>query len=284
MRTILLPLDGSVTDRSALETGLTVAKQFGAHLTALLTRMEMEDVPVYAHFATTSGFAVLAQTVRDHADARHEEARALVEEVAAKYGVPLATHPEEVGPTVALADPSGDPSFLIRRWAVVHDLVLYPRQSPGEGEELPAPAALKAILEHSGRPVLIVTDAVPARFSIIAIAWNGSEEGGRAVSAALPFLHLADRIVVLTVATSKTRVAEAERLRDYLLRHGLEAEIATRTGLGSVGDALMRGATEHGANLLVTGCYTHSRVRQSLFGGVTHHLLENCRLPMLMAH
>lgn len=100
MRTILLPLDGSVTDRLALETGLTVAMQFGAHLTALLTRMEMADVPVYAHFATTSGFAVLAQAVRDHADARHED---------------------------------------VRHRAVVHDLVLYPRQSLAKDEELFGP-------------------------------------------------------------------------------------------------------------------------------------------------
>jgi nucleotide-binding universal stress UspA family protein len=284
MRAILLPLDGSKADRWAIETGMTVAASVGAHVTVLLPRLEMAEVPLYAHYATASGFAVLVQNVRDQADAKYEDAKRLIEEVGALRGIPLSTRPDDAGPTASLESPSGDPEILIRRWAAVHDLVLYPRRSRESDEALPAPLGLKSLLEYSGRPVLIATDEVPTRFAKVAIAWNGSAEGAQAVTAALPFLRLADRIVVLTVATSKTGAAEGERLRNYLLRHGLDAEIAARTALGSVGDALMRAATEHGADLLVTGCYTHSRVRQSLFGGVTHHLLENCRLPMLMAH
>lgn len=283
MRTILLPLEGAATDRWALETALTVTRPLGAHLTALLPRMEMADVPG-AHFATNAGFSVLVQNVRSQADLRQEEALRLVEEVAEAQGVPLATRLDEPGPTVSLAGPSGDPSVLLERWAAVHDLVLYPRHSRGPNEALPAPPELKGLLERCGRPVLLVTDSVPARFATVAIAWNGSAEGAQAVTAAFPFLHRAERILVLTVATSKTEAAEGERLRDYLLRHGLEAEVVARTTGGPVGAELAAAASEHGADLLVTGCYSHGRMRQRLFGGVTHHLLENCRVPMLMAH
>jgi nucleotide-binding universal stress UspA family protein len=32
------------------------------------------------------------------------------------------------------------------------------------------------------------------------------------------------------------------------------------------------------------GAYTHSRVREMIFGGVTEHALASARLPVLMVH
>jgi nucleotide-binding universal stress UspA family protein len=32
------------------------------------------------------------------------------------------------------------------------------------------------------------------------------------------------------------------------------------------------------------GAFSHSRVRQMIFGGVTKHLMENTMLPVLMAN
>jgi nucleotide-binding universal stress UspA family protein len=37
------------------------------------------------------------------------------------------------------------------------------------------------------------------------------------------------------------------------------------------------------ADLWVMGAFSHSRMRQMIFGGVTKHLLENNTLPVLMA-
>ncbi len=39
-----------------------------------------------------------------------------------------------------------------------------------------------------------------------------------------------------------------------------------------------------GADLLVKGAYTQSRLRQMIFGGPTRYLLEHANLPMIMAH
>jgi len=36
--------------------------------------------------------------------------------------------------------------------------------------------------------------------------------------------------------------------------------------------------------LIVMGAYTHSRVRQTLLGGVTRHALAHAKVPVLMAH
>jgi nucleotide-binding universal stress UspA family protein len=39
-----------------------------------------------------------------------------------------------------------------------------------------------------------------------------------------------------------------------------------------------------GSDLLVMGCYGHSRIRERVFGGVTRWLLTRLPVPILMAH
>jgi nucleotide-binding universal stress UspA family protein len=34
----------------------------------------------------------------------------------------------------------------------------------------------------------------------------------------------------------------------------------------------------------VKGAYTHSRLRQMIFGGATSHILATAEIPVLMAH
>ena len=46
---------------------------------------------------------------------------------------------------------------------------------------------------------------------------------------------------------------------------------------------LLRQAVGCGADLLVMGAYTHSRLRQLILGGVTRHVLENAALPVMMS-
>ena len=51
-----------------------------------------------------------------------------------------------------------------------------------------------------------------------------------------------------------------------------------------IGTGLLRVARAERATLLVMGAYTHNRVRQLLFGGVTQHILTTAGLPALLAH
>jgi nucleotide-binding universal stress UspA family protein len=39
-----------------------------------------------------------------------------------------------------------------------------------------------------------------------------------------------------------------------------------------------------GADLLIKGGYTQSRLRQMIFGGATNHILNEAQIPVLMAH
>jgi nucleotide-binding universal stress UspA family protein len=39
-----------------------------------------------------------------------------------------------------------------------------------------------------------------------------------------------------------------------------------------------------GADLMVKGAYTQSRLRQMIFGGATRQIINEAKIPVLMAH
>ena len=90
--------------------------------------------------------------------------------------------------------------------------------------------------------------------------------------------------MVLRQAEGGPASADAPAMADYLAWHGIKASAVTaRRAQTGVGAQLLSEATAQG-DLLVMGAYTHSRVRQMVFGGVTEHVLANARIPTLMAH
>jgi nucleotide-binding universal stress UspA family protein len=51
-----------------------------------------------------------------------------------------------------------------------------------------------------------------------------------------------------------------------------------------VGELLLSRAADVGADLLVMGCYGHSRLREYMLGGVTRTVLQAMTVPVLMSH
>jgi nucleotide-binding universal stress UspA family protein len=51
-----------------------------------------------------------------------------------------------------------------------------------------------------------------------------------------------------------------------------------------VPEEILKAAGEFGADMLVLGCYGHSRLRETVFGGATTRILRDMTLPVLMAH
>jgi len=52
----------------------------------------------------------------------------------------------------------------------------------------------------------------------------------------------------------------------------------------SVGETLLARVRHVHADLLVMGCYGHSRFREFILGGVTRQVLEEMNIPVLMSH
>ena len=166
------------------------------------------------------------------------------------------------------------------------DLIVIGR--PGSGRDEPRVATVESALFDSGRPVLLVPPSAPKAATLgetIVVSWNGSTETARAVSFAMPFLIKARRVVVLTVKGATVEGPSGEEIAAMLRLHGVAASDLTHEDeRRSPGATILAQARELGADLLVKGAYTQSRIRQLIFGGATRHILENTELPILMAH
>ena len=142
----------------------------------------------------------------------------------------------------------------------------------------------------AGRPVVIVPNygrhERPPR--IVTVAWNGSREAARAVADALPLLQQAEAVNVLTVRDGRplpeghlpdTEIAAA------LARHGVKVDLADIVATEyTIGEEIRVRAIDRGADLIVMGCYGHSRMREFALGGVTRHMLREMTMPILFSH
>ena len=107
----------------------------------------------------------------------------------------------------------------------------------------------------------------------------------RAVAAAIPLIQRSEGVVILSADSDKTSSDIAPKLADYFNWHGVTAEIRSMKESGAqIGAALLAESAVVGADMLVMGAYTHSRMRQLILGGVTRHILAEATLPVLMAH
>jgi nucleotide-binding universal stress UspA family protein len=70
----------------------------------------------------------------------------------------------------------------------------------------------------------------------------------------------------------------------WLQRHGIAARTHRGDPGANVAAALADLAAESGADLVVMGCYGHSRLREQVFGGVTRSTLARLAVPVFMAH
>ncbi|HEY8873231.1 MAG TPA: universal stress protein, partial [Stellaceae bacterium] len=49
------------------------------------------------------------------------------------------------------------------------------------------------------------------------------------------------------------------------------------------GESFLKEAMAAGADLMLKGAYTRSRLRQMIFGGATRHIIMEAKIPVIMA-
>ena len=106
---------------------------------------------------------------------------------------------------------------------------------------------------------------------------------------ALPLLKKADDVKVIWIDpqgdSDTVGDLPAADLCAALARHGVKCEeTASVSPKLSVGETLLFEATKFGWDMLVMGCYGHSRLREFILGGASRHVLQNMTLPVLMSH
>ncbi len=283
IRKLLLPLTGTAAGEAALSIALQVARRFNAHVSALHVRVDSRDVAPLAGEGLSGAMIeeMMRATEKESTD-RSAAVHALFDRFVTQHGVTLSAPRRGEGATASFEVVTGREDDLIAQLARLADLTIVPH--PSSGDEVSSSDALHAVLFDSGRPVLIAPHVAPSSIGErICVAWNGTGESAAAVQGALPWLQRAGSVRILHADEYQRRGPLAPDLARYLLLHGVQAEIAQfRPIEREVGRGMLAAAGEFGADLLTMGAYSHSRLRQLILGGVTRHVLENARIPVLM--
>ena len=285
MRGILVHVDEHRALHSVLMCALLAARRFDSQIDGLHAR---PGAPRIIPVAPEGAFIPASEIVEDLERADRDLDRQLRERFDAfmrEHGVPA----------VASVLPGAEVAAAWRDEAVAgyealgstgraYDLIAVARPLPGAA--VPSMNALEAALFESGRPVLIAPPTPPGKLGdIVVVAWNGSTETARTIALAMPFLAKAETVVVLSVEDGMVPGPTGGEIAHGLMRNGIAAKTQQiRAGDRAVGAAILDQCRELGADLLLKGAYTHSRLRQMIFGGATSHILGAAELPVIMAH
>ncbi|MBI3707252.1 MAG: universal stress protein [Proteobacteria bacterium] len=284
LKTILAPVSGGEGDAAVLAAAEALARRFGAHVVVLHAKGDARDaVPFLGEGASGALIEQIMVAAQRDADGRAERAKAAFTAWRDKAGL---TTSSGNGGSVTWREETGAEDEWVSRLGRLSDLMVLP--CPGGSGSVASTITLEAALLDTGRPVLAVPMAgFAGRLGDgpIVIAWNGSAQASRAVAGALELLAAAPRVVIVAAREGKSVNPDAAGLADYLSWHGVKAEATTpMVKSTSVGAQVLSDAAALGAGLLVMGAYTHNRLRQMVFGGVTRHVLAHATLPVLLAH
>jgi nucleotide-binding universal stress UspA family protein len=179
--------------------------------------------------------------------------------------------------------PCEDVAALLR-CARAHELIVVGRSAFGNSLSL---NLLDLLVTECGRPILIAPPKPqPISFDTVAIWWKDHVAAARAVSVAMPVIAVAKRVVVLTAEEGGHSYAEtAAELAKQFGWHGVEANhrVLPKNGMPAI-DSLWAASVAEKAGLVVMGAYSHSRMRELVFGGCTQSVLERAALQVLLQY
>ncbi len=268
MKTILLHCNEDDAFKDRLAVALDVARAFDAHLTCL----HVTPYNAYMGFDPVGG-AMLSGSLLQDLRARETAFRSATEAHLAR---------EDVRWDWEAAD--GDPGMTLVRRAALADLVVVSQVRPGGAGLGKPPPLADDVVVHAGCATLVVPQGCgqfdPTGTAVV--AWNGSPEAAHAIRQARALLTLAASVHLVVVGEDGADFPQMDA-NAYLSRHGIACDVHT-LGKGRADEILLQFAREKGASMLVMGAYGHSRLRETVIGGVTRHMLTRADVPLVMGH
>jgi nucleotide-binding universal stress UspA family protein len=270
IRSILVNVDLETADSTSLKYAIDLARKLDAELIGVAA-----DEPNLAFVGAEIGtaapdFYVIERTaIEKRLDEAAAQFRAIVPaSVKSQWRAFLANPIEALIDTASRVDlivtgATSSPTFQERRKLNLGELVI-----------------------RAGRPVIDVANgAASAATDRAVIGWKDTREARRAVADALPLLKLAKEVTAITV--SEGGLGEQSSLDDlaaWLKGHGISAKIELIQNKEGFDDVLETTAISRQTDLLITGGYGHTRVREWLFGGVTRNLLKTDTLTRFLSN
>lgn len=275
IKTVLCILDVNQF-KNDLKGAVDFCQTHGAHLTALI--VSMGGTPPHSAYDALS-ITKLNERQReiDSLTEKASDIRSQLSGNIASYDV------QEVYTEFPWADED------IADRALYADLVLIGPQAAGN-EELQQ-RVIDGALFQSPTPVLVNASGKTLQFAskVILLAWDSSEEAARAARQSIDLLQAAGKVHVTIVDPLAPQSVNGKQpgadIAVFLARHGVNVGVdCIASGGRLVDETLRQHAVDIGADIIVMGAYSHLRLRERLFGGVTRSMLEDSDIPLFLAH
>lgn len=267
---VMVPLHLGAGAEDRVKLALSIAERFGSRLIGVAAR---EFTLPYFGDGTGSVDALLIEEAKKEASEELAKAEARFRHVAGHHNDIAWRCGVETALTFVLGN------------ARAADIVVVARQAAGDPPQGKMGLAPADLVMDLGRPLLVVPpDVTKLAGESIVIAWRDTREARRAVWDALPLLKRARAVTILSVGQGASEQG-AEDVRDYLALHGIATELDIRPNTTKyAADEVIDCARRQNADLIVSGAYGHSRMREWLLGGMTADLLEATPVCCLMSH
>jgi len=280
VKTILLHIIDDEFHDQRIDTALGLARAHSAHLSCL----HVTPIEAYVAFDGFGGIFVMNDIIRT-LDERDVELQRKVEERLGKEDV--SWDYEQV---------TGNVESMIISRAALADVLVTTREPRPKDFVGPTVGFLGDLLDRSRAP-LFIPSSDGGQFDptgMAMIAWDGSIEAANAVRSSLGFLKLASEVRVLQIPEERSdedaKPFPATKVLEYLSRQGIRAELTVeaapsgKAGQDVVAGMIVAAARAAGAAYIVMGGYSHTRIGEYVFGGVTRSLLKECPVSLVIAH
>lgn len=265
MRSILVHADGHAANEQRFQTALDLTRRVQGHVTLHI------NTPLQ-RFVAMDPFGGVFLSADAIAEAQAHDAQ-LVDHFAERL------EREDVAWSIETS--SGELVDGLTSSARLADLIIVSLAGKGDIGTAVGDLAVSARCPVLALPVGVDRFAVDGQ---VVVCWDGGHESANALRAAVPLLALASKVDVVTVAEKADGFPSTEAL-SYLSHYGIHAELHERQQAGrTIEETLELAAVELGADWMVLGAYGHSRLRETLFGGVTRYLIDGTTIPLLLAH
>jgi nucleotide-binding universal stress UspA family protein len=277
IKSILLPLDGSIYSESVLDYGKFLAKKIGAVIRVLT----VIDIRLFDWSVATGADSFVP--VMPSTDFQ-EESHKLLQDKADKVIEKASTILKDSGIQYEISKQSGIPVDEICAMAKQNDLIIMGIRGEYErwSDKLLG-VTVEAVTRQISKPVLLV-DKKFELIEKIMCGYDGSDTATKALQfSAYMASAMALKLQVVSVFNSDEErsaiLAEAEK---YLKPYQINFEL--RHESGDPDDVLISMQdTSPGKCLTIIGSYGHSRLREAILGSTTVQIMRKSPKPVLLA-